>query len=228
MSELERIKQALRNNVLTFQNINDGAGGMEGTLLHRVAVNGNFAICEYLLKIGADASTVDEYGAIPLHKACISGDQACVAILLKAYPSGVTLRDTTGFTSLHYACFSNSNATNVICAMLIDAGSPVDAFSGHGKTPLSYAIGNSKKDIVRLLIDHGAKVANVFVDGWFVKKIPQWVVVFVERREAVRSSAAAWIFVVRFSQPCIHRIIGKDMIRLVAGEIWAARVNKIF
>lgn len=79
--------------------------------------------------------------------------------------------DEDGRTALHFAVYYNHYGT---VKMLLDSGANVNVkehsheggFGGWGWYPLHLALRNEDRDMIRLLIDHGADVNAVRTDGW--------------------------------------------------------------
>lgn len=92
-----------------------------------------------------------------LHEAVIDKDIERVQELLLStkLKEIVNLRDTAGWTALHFAAQEGSIE---IAKLLIEAGAEIDAQDSHGNTPLMKAVFNSKGqgDMILLLRQHGA------------------------------------------------------------------------
>jgi len=121
---------------------------------------GNFDFAEYLLEKGVDinARSTDAYdnglGFTALHWACEKGNVALVSFLI-AHGADVTLRTLHGYTPLQIACIQNNYD---IAKSLLFAGADVNA-EYKRKKPLDYALLHvSSKELVSLLVTHGADV----------------------------------------------------------------------
>jgi uncharacterized protein len=92
-----------------------------------------------------------------LADAAVAGDAETVLRLLVEDPQLASAYTDEGWTALHLA------ATPEIASMLLDAGADINArnrhkFAGPGNSPLSAAVYQDRRDVVRLLIDRGADV----------------------------------------------------------------------
>jgi uncharacterized protein len=92
-----------------------------------------------------------------LADAAAAGDAETVRRLLDEQPDVASAYTDEGWTALHLA------DTTEIAAMLLDAGADINArnrhkFAGPGNSPLSAAVYQDRRDVVRLLIDRGADV----------------------------------------------------------------------
>jgi uncharacterized protein len=95
--------------------------------------------------------------AHPLADAAAAGDAETVRRLLGEDPQLAGAYSDEGWSALHLA------ATQEIAAMLLDAGADINArnrhkFAGPGNSPLSAAVYQDRRDVVRLLIERGADV----------------------------------------------------------------------
>ena len=96
---------------------------------------------------------IDEYGRAELHNAVIDHDLPRVRLLL-ASGANPNLPDDSGWTPLHFAA-QERQAT--AAEELLAAGAEVDSTNEAGNTPLWVAVMfNSGKEIVKLLLAHGA------------------------------------------------------------------------
>ena len=115
----------------------------------------DLALAKELIRAGADVNKANGYGLWPLHLAIDNSDVAMVRLLLqsKADP-GAT--DPTGETALIRAAKIGNLE---VVAALLDAGAAVDTpDSGFQQTPLMAAARGGYAPVVKLLIEHGAKV----------------------------------------------------------------------
>jgi uncharacterized protein len=92
-----------------------------------------------------------------LADAAAAGDAETVGHLIAEDPALVREYTDEGWTALHLA------ATPEIAAMLLDAGADINAhnrhkFAGPGNSPLSAAVYQDRREVVRLLIERGADV----------------------------------------------------------------------
>ena len=159
-------------------NVKDNGGW---TPLHIAVSNKNDALVKALISNGADLAIKDESGWTPLHSAVYNRNYDLVQALIR---NGVDLaikdesnktaydiaeknndkqamdllyRDIDGRTKLHHVIMKVYPCLKEI-KRLIALGVYVDAKDRNGNTPLHWASGNGHADVVKLLIDRGAKV----------------------------------------------------------------------
>ncbi len=160
-------EQIARGAELNRRTSTFGADNFTGwTALMWAAHGKHAATLRVLIDAGADTTVRDRFGRTALHLVFDgegSGSAApCVSALLSggADPKSV---NSAGETPLHNAVLS---ADIQSIKLLIDAGANVNALTAEGSPVLSYAIFNRKDvDIVRLLLEHGANVAQPLPNG---------------------------------------------------------------
>ena len=117
-----------------------------------------------LLKYGANPNAKDESDRTPLEIAILWCMPDVVKLLL-IYGGDPDFRDSKDMTPLmKSAILGIQDARPIkdklqIVMHLIDAGAQIDAQSLNGKTALMYATGNSRTEIVELLISSGASLS---------------------------------------------------------------------
>ena len=116
-----------------------------------------------------------------LADAAAAGDAETVRRLLAEDPQLASAYSDEGWTALHLA------ATPEIASMILDAGADINArnrhkFAGPGNSPLSAAVYQDRRDVVRLLIERGADVNEGDNAGF----TPLHLAVALGRIEAVR------------------------------------------
>lgn len=180
------------------------------------AMNNHVICAQLLIEAGADPRIVSGYcRAIPLHSAFCSVE--CSALLIRAYPAGIHVKDRRGYIPLHYA--AEYGALDV-CKMLLDAGSVVDARSEFDHTSLKTALINDQRAVTKLLLEYGAQMSNVNM-----KPIPHWAVVFVECRDACRETSRALLELARRRSPVIGGN-NRDVLGLIAKIVWHSRYDE--
>jgi hypothetical protein len=132
-------------------------------------IEGRMRIVRTLVEAGADPNTRGFRKATPLMAAVSVADEEVMTFLLK---SGATLnlKDEDGLTALHYAVQGVRDAGATVVAMLLDAGSDVNAVDYADATPLLLAVLNQSDSAVELLLKHGAD-PSVEYEGLTVLKI---------------------------------------------------------
>jgi uncharacterized protein len=123
------------------------------TALHWAAHWGDVALVERLLKAGADARAVNDYGATPMSEAAERGDARLIRALLKA-GADVESPNPEGQTAL----MTVARTGNVEAAqVLLKAGAKVDTREQwRGQTALMWAAAQGQPEMVRLLLQRGA------------------------------------------------------------------------
>ena len=117
-----------------------------------------------LLEYGANPNLKDDSGRTALDIAILWCMPDIVKLLL-IYGADPNLRDAKGITPLMKTAIlgiQDARPTNdklQIIMHLIDAGAKINAQAPNGKTALMYAVGNSRIEIVELLITSGASLS---------------------------------------------------------------------
>jgi uncharacterized protein len=125
------------------------------TPLHYAVFHDDVALVDSLLKAGAKASVANKYGSTPLLEAAVRGNPLVIEKLVKA-GADVNAGNGDGQTALLIL----SRTSNVEAAkFLISHGANVNVTEHwHDQTPLMWAAAESQPAMVKLLLDHGAKV----------------------------------------------------------------------
>lgn len=124
------------------------------TPLHRAADQGRTDAVNRLLNVGANALNCKNTAeVVPLHRACLHAHiYAAKALLLKA-PEALESKSVGGWTSLHFAAFSDSE--NCL-KLLLNHGADIKALTVEGETPLRLAIKHGKSKAVDFLLEQSA------------------------------------------------------------------------
>ena len=128
------------------------------TPLMTAAIEGNTRVIELLLDAGADPNQPTRSPTTALGAAAGSGNAVAVELLLAhgADPSAV-IPGSDVFHDPPLLCAIRCQESASIVARLIEAGANVNASDDEGITPLRAAIDAGRKDLVQLLLRHGAR-----------------------------------------------------------------------
>jgi ankyrin repeat protein len=134
------------------------------TALHWAVYHNDVDLVERLIAAGADTNAKNDYGATPMSEAAVVGN---VQVMRKLLASGADVESANadGQTALMViARTSNVDAAK----LLISRHANVDAVEQwRGQTPLMWAAAEDQPAMVKLLVQHGAKVnARSRVNQW--------------------------------------------------------------
>lgn len=112
-----------------------------------------------LLASNADVNKTSYDGMTPFHYAASYGLAKNIQLLMNAGTKNINACNSLGWTPLQTAIdCSNSQAAFKIMQLLLEEGhANPNTISMHGTTPLFYATDHGRPDLVRLLLQHGAK-----------------------------------------------------------------------
>jgi ankyrin repeat protein len=96
----------------------------------------------------------DENGFTPLHLAAANGHKAMAELLLNNN-SEVNSKDNAGSTPLHQAAAAEGQPSDLV-EMLLAHGATVNSTDKYGLTPLHYAILAGNREVIKVLLTHGA------------------------------------------------------------------------
>ncbi|KAI0101765.1 ankyrin repeat-containing domain protein [Nemania sp. FL0031] len=106
-----------------------------------------------LLEHGADINFQTEQGSAPLHVAASQGNVELLELLVKTPGVNLNILDGDNETPLVLACTSEGAAR-----VLLEAGANPDSHPGNVCGPLIRAIEEGSEEVVRLLIQHNARI----------------------------------------------------------------------
>lgn len=148
---IEELSSLLGNGVSL--NVRDDKGWSP---LHWATQQGKREAVELLINAGATVDTFDAEGFSPLMLAVGDGRLGLVRLLIAhgANPNQKCKAHKNG-TPLHLACAWNRLR---VSRELVNSGADVNAVDLAGRSPLFFAVMYGHKQIIKLLIDHGAVV----------------------------------------------------------------------
>jgi ankyrin repeat protein len=151
--ESERREEALRA-VAAGADVNERS--VDGTTaLHWAAHHGDRELVELLLEHGADAAVRNDYGMTALAAAALEGDYAIVKALVEA-GADVESPNAEGQTALMVVARTGHVDT---AAFLLEHGADINAKEQWGgQTALMWAAAQQQPAMIRLLVEHGARV----------------------------------------------------------------------
>ena len=127
------------------------------TPLHASLAKNHFEVAKLLLNHEADVNVRNKKNATPLHFLIYnSGDQEMVTLLLANKADMYN-----GATPLHAVRRGNAHAAK----LLLDNKADVNVTKNYGAAPMCIAAQDGRVDLVKLLIDYGAKVNPIDYDG---------------------------------------------------------------
>ncbi|MEH1793746.1 ankyrin repeat domain-containing protein [Nostoc sp.] len=168
-------------------NVNEKMKSKNVSPLHRASATGCLDICELLIAHGADVNAVGEHGTTPLHLATKFGHQNITELLLNcganvnaldeskssplfeaarlhhlnvvesllSHGAEVNLTDDQSWTPLLRA-FQHSGNDEIV-RVLVTCSANVNVKGFRGESPLHIAVAQGNKNIVKLLLDRGAR-----------------------------------------------------------------------
>jgi ankyrin repeat protein/L-ascorbate metabolism protein UlaG (beta-lactamase superfamily) len=139
------------------QDVNENIeGGMK--LIHGAAVLGDVGMAKILIDKGADINAAAEDGITPMFMAVYIGNSDLVELLISCGVDMSYREKPTGRSLLHLAALKGIGR---MVSLLIDSGCDLDARDKKGKTPFQYAAKYGHKGIADLLLEKGARAAEV-------------------------------------------------------------------
>ena len=131
------------------------------TPLHHAAFNQQVAIIQVLVKHGASLEAADSDGNTPLHVAATSGSPDAIDVLLQAGAKIDAFNHHRDTPLLNAATEGSAPAVNALLKHR-----PAMNVSDGDFTPLGIAVYRGHRDVVRLLIDHGANIESQDKNGY--------------------------------------------------------------
>ena len=149
-NDKEKLQLILDGNQI---DTNTRFGKTNYTVLHEAARNGNYSICEMLIKHGASLNALNDENNSPLHLAIANGNMDVYKLLIHC-GANVYTRGEQNMTNLHIA---TENGHLNLCKALIE----MHRFDVHlkdvsGLTPLHYCCKNGNYNLFQFLKDVGS------------------------------------------------------------------------
>jgi ankyrin repeat protein len=177
-------------------------------------------------KVNADnVNETDLYGWSVLHHACEHGQVECVKYCVEL-GANVNLCANHGLTPLMCAkkCGATGKGLLEIVRILLDAGATVDCMGVHQMTSLFIAIHTSEYHVAALLIDRGARLANVLLNKT-VPRIPDWINTIVTFRCRCRRTAFVLIAIHKYQRTMVTGNNDIHVLKLIGKHIWSHRMD---
>ena len=121
--------------------------------MSRLVRSSNTQLLELLLSHGMDPNKTDEHELGLLHQALLCRDDICVAVVLLRYGAYKWSNDHN--VDLIWVAYNNQNIEKM--SLLLRYGSDINNTDEHGWTMLHHAARKDDADMVKWLLDHGAK-----------------------------------------------------------------------
>lgn len=190
---------------------------------------------QVLINANVTFHTFDYKLELPVHRAAYNSSR-CLQMLLSYDKSLIDLPTppgsftwVVGTTALRCAV----RHLNLECVkVLLDVGCDVNKETENGMSPLytaifEFAVKNhaSRYEIVEILLRRGASLECVTKKYDRIALIPTWAREINASIKKQREAIYTWTLTSRHSR--IRRIIGKDMIHLIASEIWDIKNSRL-
>jgi ankyrin repeat protein len=134
-------------------NAREGDGA---TALHWAVVRDDVETIAELLRAGANANAANDYGVTPLSLACINRNATAVRTLLAA---GADPNAATSMGETAVMTCTRTGSADALAALFDHGANNVNVREkSHGQTALMWAAAQDNRDVVRVLLAHGADV----------------------------------------------------------------------
>jgi ankyrin len=130
--------------------------GLSWGPLHLAASYGLVDVLDWAHPEGIDFNVEAVFRSTPLWEATASGEECAVAVIVTK--DGVDVNISNGLTPLVIA--ARDGHVGIVEILLRQVGIDVDKISSNGYSALDLAIKGRNEEIVRLLLEHGAKRAK--------------------------------------------------------------------
>ena len=154
--DLEKVRSLVAANpALVAAGADVGIESRIGTALHRAALTGQTEVIRVLLEAGAKTEVMSRR-FYPLHLAAMTGHLEAVSALVKG-GADVNSLDGGSRTPLHRVLNASDPHVSEIARFFIDGGADVDTTDEDGETPLMTAVREGYTEVVRSLLEKGAR-----------------------------------------------------------------------
>lgn len=127
----------------------------ERNCIHEAAVTGKLDVLEAALAKGANVRTMDVYGRIPLHYACMNGRVGMINALVAAAPDTVDAKDLDNFTPLIHGIV-HSQAGSV--QAMLELGAHVNPSGPADHVPLNLACQYGSQETVAQILRYRPQI----------------------------------------------------------------------
>ena len=143
----------------------------QAAAIHDAAKSGALEQIQHLVVKGADVNARTIRGETPLMVAAIAGNGEIVNYLLQR-GADINAQSTSGLTALHAAAYTGETE---IVLLLVTRGAAVnDSSNRFGTTPLILATEENHIETVDSLLEHGADINAVEVNGFNATSKAGW------------------------------------------------------
>ena len=143
--------------------LNSPGPELQRTPLHCAVAERHAAIVAELIRRKADVNAGSQYGFLPLHLACESGDLEVASLLIGAGADTLAKTELGGDAPLHFAAGSGNLA---LVQLLLSKDADVNCKTDNGESPLVSAARKGKGDVGVFLIESGADPNVTCSNGW--------------------------------------------------------------
>lgn len=139
----------------------DAVNSLGESALLKAAWNGDFALAETLIELGANMVLAADDGRTPLFAAAVSGNLQLVELILKQGADANT-STVNGKTPLMVSAWSDYPE---MARLLLRYGADPDKIDNNGRNAIFYALWDRNVEVVKTLLDSGADLALVDKQG---------------------------------------------------------------
>ncbi len=154
-SSLRIVKDLVSNSNI---NVNMRNGPRDWTAAMIACEKGALKTLEVLIEGSADPTFTDKHGQSALHIATFNGRTEIIRYLSTQSGVNANEKEESGYTPLFFA--AQKGFVDIVKILVEQANADVNSKNGHGidSMPLTIASFNGHSEIVRYLLNHGAKI----------------------------------------------------------------------